>query len=48
MLVQIMKSAHRVTVTGANIDYIGSITIDPTLIKAANMIAGEGAGFKPY
>ncbi len=42
MLVQIMKSKiHRVTITEANIDYIGSITIDPALIKAANMIPGE-------
>ena len=42
MLVQIMKSKiHRVTVTEANIDYIGSITVDPALIKAANMIPGE-------
>jgi len=42
MLVQIMKSKiHRVTVTEANINYIGSITIDPALIKAANMIPGE-------
>ena len=37
-----MKSKiHRVTITEANIDYIGSITIDPDLIKAANMISGE-------
>ena len=37
-----MKSKiHRVTVTEANINYIGSITIDPALIKAANMIPGE-------
>ena len=42
MLVQIMKSKiHRVTITEANINYIGSITIDPALIKAANLIPGE-------
>jgi len=32
---------HRVSVTGAEIDYIGSITIDKTLMDAANIIAGE-------
>tara|TARA_Y100000766_G_scaffold241755_1_gene219794 strand:+ start:1206 stop:1553 length:348 start_codon:yes stop_codon:yes gene_type:complete len=42
MLIQIMKSKiHRVTITEANINYIGSITIDPALMKAANMISGE-------
>ena len=42
MLVQIMKSKiHRVTITQANVDYIGSITIDPILMKAANIISGE-------
>lgn len=42
MLIQIMKSKiHRVTITEANVDYIGSITIDPILMKAADMIAGE-------
>lgn len=28
---------HRATVTDANLDYVGSITIDETLLKAANM-----------
>lgn len=28
---------HRATVTDANLDYVGSITIDSTLLKAANM-----------
>jgi aspartate 1-decarboxylase len=42
MLVQIMKSKiHRVTITEANVNYIGSITLDPSLMKAANMIPGE-------
>jgi len=37
-----MKSKiHRVTITQADVDYIGSITIDPILMKAANLIAGE-------
>lgn len=42
MLVQIMKSKiHRVTITHANVDYIGSITIAPNLMRAANLLAGE-------
>ena len=42
MLVQIMKSKiHRVSITQSNVDYIGSITIDPLLMKASNLIAGE-------
>ncbi|MBP5307045.1 MAG: aspartate 1-decarboxylase [Paludibacteraceae bacterium] len=42
MLIQILKSKiHRVTVTQANLDYIGSITIDEDLMDAANIIANE-------
>ena len=42
MLLQILKSKiHRVTVTEANLDYIGSITIDEDLMNAANIFAGE-------
>jgi len=42
MTVEILKSKiHRVTVTGAELDYIGSITIDADLVDAANMIEGE-------
>ncbi|MDE7443994.1 MAG: aspartate 1-decarboxylase [Muribaculaceae bacterium] len=42
MLIQVMKSKiHRVTVTEANLDYIGSITIDEDLMDAANIVAGE-------
>ena len=45
MLIQIMKSKiHRVKITQADVDYIGSITIDPVLMKAANIIAGEKWG----
>lgn len=29
---------HRATVTDANLNYVGSITIDPKLMKAANLI----------
>lgn len=37
-----MKSKiHRVTVTEANLNYIGSITIDSALLKAANLLPGE-------
>ncbi|CAI8402004.1 MAG: Aspartate 1-decarboxylase [Flavobacterium sp. SCGC AAA160-P02] len=42
MLVQVVKSKiHRVKVTGADINYIGSITIDEDLMNAANIIEGE-------
>ena len=42
MLVQVLKSKiHRVKVTEADLNYIGSITIDPDLLEAANMIEGE-------
>lgn len=42
MVVEVLKSKiHRVTVTEADLNYIGSITIDPDLLEAANMIEGE-------
>ncbi len=42
MQIQVLKSKiHRVTVTEADLNYIGSITIDPNLMEAANMIEGE-------
>lgn len=42
MLIEIMKSKiHRVTVTQANLNYIGSITIDRRLMEAAGIIEGE-------
>ncbi|WP_299015301.1 aspartate 1-decarboxylase [uncultured Polaribacter sp.] len=42
MLVQVVKSKiHRVKVTGADLNYIGSITIDQDLMDAANIIEGE-------
>lgn len=42
MLVEVVKSKiHRVTVTHADLNYIGSITIDADLIEAANLIIGE-------
>ena len=37
-----MKSKiHRATVTQADLDYVGSITIDPVLMEAADLLAGE-------
>lgn len=42
MTIEVVKSKiHRVTVTEANIDYVGSITIDSELMEAANIIRGE-------
>ncbi|MFT4070596.1 MAG: aspartate 1-decarboxylase [Dysgonamonadaceae bacterium] len=42
MMIEVIKSKlHNVTVTEANLNYIGSITIDEDLMDAANMIAGE-------
>ena len=42
MNVEIVKSKiHRVKVTGADLNYIGSITIDKDLMEAANIIEGE-------
>lgn len=42
MLLEILKSKiHRVTVTEANLNYIGSITIDVSLMEAAKIHEGE-------
>ena len=42
MFVQVLKSKiHRVTVTEADLNYIGSITIDEELMEASNIIEGE-------
>ena len=42
MNIEVLKSKiHRVTVTEACLDYIGSITIDEDLMDAAGIIAGE-------
>ncbi len=42
MQIEVLKSKiHRVSVTGAELDYIGSITIDEALLEAANLIVGE-------
>ncbi len=42
MFIEICKSKiHRVTVTGADLQYVGSITIDEDLMEAANLIVNE-------
>jgi aspartate 1-decarboxylase len=42
MQIEVFKSKiHRVKVTEADLNYIGSITIDEDLLDAANMIEGE-------
>lgn len=42
MYVHVVKSKiHRVKATGADLNYIGSITIDEDLMDAANIIEGE-------
>lgn len=58
MIIQILKSKlHRVKVTQAELNYVGSITIDEDLMDAANIIANErvqvvnnnnGARFETY
>ena len=42
MKIEVLKSKiHRVKVTGADINYIGSISIDELLMEASNIIVGE-------
>ena len=42
MQIEVVKSKiHRVKVTGADLNYIGSITIDEDLMDAANIVKGE-------
>ena len=42
MFIEVVKSKlHKVTVTDANLQYVGSITIDEALLEAANMIENE-------
>ena len=42
MLIEMMKSKiHRVSVTEANLNYIGSITIDSELLEAAGILEGQ-------
>ncbi len=42
MNIEVLKSKiHRVTLTAANINYVGSIAVDEDLMDAANIIGGE-------
>lgn len=42
MMIEVLKSKlHCVRITDANIDYMGSVTIDEDLMDAAGLIAGE-------
>ena len=42
MLVEVLKSKiHKASITGANLHYVGSITIDEDLMDAANLIENE-------
>lgn len=42
MLIQVVKSKiHRVKVTQAELNYVGSVTIDRNLMDAANLVEGE-------
>ena len=42
MLINVMRAKlHRLTVTQADLNYIGSITLDPDLIEAAGLVEGE-------
>ena len=42
MLINVMRTKlHRLTVTQADLNYIGSISLDPDLIEAAGLVEGE-------
>ena len=42
MFIEVIKSKiHKVSITGANLNYIGSITIDEDLMDAANLLENE-------
>ena len=42
MLIEVLKSKiHRVKITQAELHYVGSITIDPDLMEAANLLPNE-------
>ena len=42
MLISMLKSKiHRATITGTELDYVGSITIDEGLLEEANLLPGE-------
>lgn len=42
MFIEVLKSKiHRAVITEANLNYVGSLTLDEDLMDAANMIEGE-------
>jgi len=42
MMIEVLKSkVHRATVTEANLNYVGSLTLDKDIMDAANLIEGE-------
>lgn len=42
MLIEVLKSKiHKVSITGANLHYVGSVTIDEDLMDAANLLENE-------
>lgn len=42
MLIKVLRAKiHRVTATGADLEYVGSITIDRELMDAAGLVEGE-------
>lgn len=42
MLIEVLKSKiHKASITGANLHYVGSITIDEELMEASNLIENE-------
>lgn len=42
MFIEVLKSKiHKVTITGANLHYVGSISIDEDLMDASNLIENE-------
>ena len=58
MLLKVLRAKiHRATITQADVDYVGSITLDPELIEAVGIVPGEcvlvadldnGARFETY
>lgn len=49
MTIEVLKSKiHRVTITEANLDYIGSVTIDEDLIEAADLCENEKVDIYNY
>ena len=41
MITMLRSKLHRLTVTQADLNYIGSITLDPDLLDAAGLFEGE-------